>query len=135
MYRVRNKENALDRGVTYSDPAKHDPNIKMMNSLCIRGTGIRRGNSNLLESSCTVVAAAATAADATRYGFCFFNKSPANGRAINITSFFYCRLLLAGFSIYQAFLLLLFIKQPVLCKHRSRPPKFGLFRVVGHNDL
>lgn len=37
--------------VTYSDSAKHDPDIKMMNSLYIKGTRIRCGNSNLLKSS------------------------------------------------------------------------------------
>lgn len=44
----------------------------MMNSLYIKGTRIRCGNSNLSKSS-----------------FCFLNKLLANGCAINITSFSY----------------------------------------------
>lgn len=48
IYRI--KKSHFD-SVTYSDSSEHDPNIKMMNSLYIKGTRIRCGNSNLLKSS------------------------------------------------------------------------------------
>jgi len=77
--------------VTYSDSAEHDPNIKMMNSLYIKGTRIRCGNSNLLKSSCTTTAVCCSTYFPW-HSFCFFNKLIANGCVINITSFLYCHL-------------------------------------------
>lgn len=77
--------------VTYSDSSEHDPNIKMMNSPCIKRdyyytTTIRCGNSNLLKSlrgffalptACIHVHVVVPVFPRGR-GFCFFNKLLAN---------------------------------------------------------